>query len=156
DEEAKEVDLRAGPDGARAAAPATTAPASAPAPTQKTSEALQKLLTETDVYMKYGLRDKALEHLKKIFAISPDNLDAHGKVRDIYLKSGENDGAKRTLVTMAKIAITRELQEKARGWLHEALALDANFADAKALLATLPEDVTEEIDEVIEDEVEEV
>ncbi len=153
DEEAKEVDLRA----PNAPAPTPRSPETGevvparPLPAQKPSEALQKLLTETDVYMKYGLRDKALEHLKKIFAIAPDNLDAHAKVRDIYLKSGEIDGAKRTLLTMGKIGIAQDQTERARGWLQEALALDAGFAEAKALIATLPDDMTEEIEEVIED-----
>ena len=46
-----------------------------------TREQLSKLLTETDVYVKYGLHDKALEHLRKIFAVDPENLDAHGFTR---------------------------------------------------------------------------
>ena len=151
DEEAKEVELRATPGAAVAAGAAP--PPTPKGPPAKPSEAMQKLLTETDVYMKYGLRDKALEHLKKIFAIQPENLDAHGKVRDIYVQNGDSDGAKKTLLTMGQIAIARELSDKAREWLTEAVRMEGGSAEAKELLATLPEDVSEEIaeDDFIED-----
>lgn len=46
---------------------------------------VHKLLTETDVYVKYGLHDKALEHLGKVFALEPENVDAHEKAYTIYV-----------------------------------------------------------------------
>ena len=65
--------------------PAAPAPAAAAAPGK---EQFAKLLTETEVYVKYGLHDKALEHLRKIFAVDPENLDAHEKAYHIYVASG--------------------------------------------------------------------
>jgi tetratricopeptide (TPR) repeat protein len=48
-------------------------------------EALQKLMTETDVYVKYGLRDKAIEHLQKVFALKPDHIPGLEKLKSLQL-----------------------------------------------------------------------
>ena len=97
---------RGAPAGATAAMPAyaggsqTSAPqhaqqpqpiVAAPAPQKpKGGDNLGKLLTETDVYVKYGLHDKALEHLRKVFAIDPENIDAHEKAYAIYVASNNH------------------------------------------------------------------
>src|SRR5262249_14272010 len=74
------------PTGAARAQPAPVAAAPPPAPPPPppaaitlSREQIHKLLAETDVYVKYGLHDKALEHLRRIFAVDPENLDAHEK-----------------------------------------------------------------------------
>jgi tetratricopeptide (TPR) repeat protein len=55
-------------------------------------EQLARLLTETDVYMKYGLRDKALEHIQRVFALRPQHVEAHVKLRDIHQAMGNRAG----------------------------------------------------------------
>ncbi|HSN16521.1 MAG TPA: tetratricopeptide repeat protein, partial [Anaeromyxobacteraceae bacterium] len=52
-----------------------------------------KLLSEVEVYVKYGLHPKALDHLKKIFAIQPDNAEALEKAREVHLAAGDVDAA---------------------------------------------------------------
>jgi tetratricopeptide (TPR) repeat protein len=79
-----------------AAAPAPAAPARAagpppappPAPAPVGPETVAKLLTETDVYVKYGLHDKALDHLKKVLAAAPQHAEALEKVREIHAAAG--------------------------------------------------------------------
>jgi pilus assembly protein FimV len=129
-------------------------PAAAPAPVAsslKPQELIAKLLTETDVYVKYGLKDKALDHLKKIFSLTPDNLDAHAKVRDIYVQAGDLDGATTTLVTMATIAQKTGKADLAEGWLKEALKLDPDNDAAQAQLKALSPEEAEIIEDVEED-----
>ncbi|NJK89451.1 MAG: hypothetical protein HC923_08635 [Myxococcales bacterium] len=46
---------------------------------------MQKILSETDVFIRYGLRDKALDHLRTIFGFDPDNIAAYEKIRDLHL-----------------------------------------------------------------------
>ncbi len=67
--------------------PYQPAPRAAPvrAPEAEGRAAIGKLLTETDVYVKYGLHDKALEHLRKVFSVDPENIDAHEKAYHIYV-----------------------------------------------------------------------
>jgi tetratricopeptide (TPR) repeat protein len=52
-----------------------------------------KLLSEVEVYVKYGLHPKALDHLKKIFAIQPDHAEALEKAREVHLAAGDVDAA---------------------------------------------------------------
>ncbi|MFL5312572.1 MAG: tetratricopeptide repeat protein, partial [Myxococcales bacterium] len=49
------------------------------------SSSIPKLLKETDVYIKYGLHDKAQGHLRRILAGDPDHLDARERVKSIAL-----------------------------------------------------------------------
>lgn len=74
--------------------PTAAATASAPAPAAPVSrisaedEQLQRLLTETDVYVKYGLKEKAIEHLQKVFAIRPDHVPALEKLKNLQQAIG--------------------------------------------------------------------
>jgi tetratricopeptide (TPR) repeat protein len=78
--------------GRRAVAPAPAAPRVNPE-----DEQLNRLLTETDVYVKYGLRDKAIEHLDKIFAIRPDHLPALEKLKTLQVQTKQVAAAIGTL-----------------------------------------------------------
>ena len=77
------------------AAPAAMAPRSNPE-----DEAVQRLLTETDVYVKYGLREKAIEHLDKIFALRPEHLPALEKLRTLQNQTKQPAAAYATLKRM--------------------------------------------------------
>ncbi len=48
-------------------------------------------LTEADVYVKYGLIEKAVNHLQKLIASKPDCLPAYEKMRDV-LSAGSRGG----------------------------------------------------------------
>lgn len=64
---------------------------------------IAKLLTETDVYVKYGLHDKALEHLRKVFAVEPENIDAHEKAYAIYVASNNHAQAFEQLLNVLRL-----------------------------------------------------
>ena len=64
---------------------------------------VQKILTETDVYIKYGLKEKALEHLRRVFEIDHENALAYGKMRDIHLSTGNVGQAAEALANMINI-----------------------------------------------------
>jgi pentatricopeptide repeat protein len=98
-----------------AVAPAPAAPARAPsASAAPAPEAVAKLLTETDVYVKYGLHEKALEHLKKVLAIDPDHLEAHERALQLRALRNDRKGAAEEAVQAARIALARGLQDRAR------------------------------------------
>ena len=69
-------------------APVGTAPAAPRRRPAGGAAAIPKLLTETDVYVKYGLHDKALDHLRKVLAIDPELPDAHERARDVHVARG--------------------------------------------------------------------
>ena len=79
---------------------ASTAHPTPPGP--RLSKETAKLLSEADVYVKYGLREKALDHLKKIVELDPDALDAYAKMRDLYLASRDRPRAADALAYMLR------------------------------------------------------
>ena len=107
--------------------PQSAGPAPKPAtPPSRLSEIpssgnLGKLLKETDVYVKYGLHDKALEHLRKIFEADPDNLEGHEKAKAVAAASGRTDEAIEELTTLIRLYTARRdpRAEQARKELRE-------------------------------------
>lgn len=68
-------------------------PVEAPLPPPEdndTERAIQDIITETDVFVRYGLADKALGHLRKVFDLDPDNVLAHEKMRQIHEARGDS------------------------------------------------------------------
>jgi len=68
-----------------AAQPANTAQPSKASGAQQATANLARLLNEVDVYIKYGLTDKALDHLAKIFEAHPKAIEAHEKAAKVHL-----------------------------------------------------------------------
>lgn len=51
-------------------------------------------LTEAEVFAKYGLAEKAAEHLRAVLERAPKNLTAHERLFRILLEEGDVDGAR--------------------------------------------------------------
>ncbi|MBI5548186.1 MAG: tetratricopeptide repeat protein [Deltaproteobacteria bacterium] len=98
-----------------AVAPARAQPA-APRPS---AEQIPRLLTETDVYVKYGLHEKAIEHLKKVFAIDPSSVDAHEKAADLFFNTGNAQAALGSLVKVVQLCIGKGDLDRARAGLQK-------------------------------------
>jgi pilus assembly protein FimV len=63
-------------------------------------------LTEAEVFAKYGLAEKAEEHLRAVLERAPKNLTAHDRLFRVLLEDGEVDAAK--TAAAAYIAILEE------------------------------------------------
>jgi pilus assembly protein FimV len=63
-------------------------------------------LTEAEVFAKYGLAEKAAEHLRAVLDRSPKNLTAHERLFRILLEEGENDAAR--TAAQAYVAVLQE------------------------------------------------
>lgn len=100
-------------------------------------EHLRKLLGETDVYVKYGLFDKALEHLKKIFAVEPENLGAHEKAYQIYVASQHADQAQEQLLNVLRLCARQGEVERAQPYLQVLLDAWPTHPELPAFLAVL-------------------
>jgi len=50
-------------------------------------------MTEAEVFAKYGLSEKAIEHLRAVLGRSPRNVEAHEKLLKVYLEEGDHDNA---------------------------------------------------------------
>ena len=89
------------------------------------ADEISKILTETDVYLKYGLHQKAVEHLRRVFALDPENTEAREKLKEVYLAQGREDEAVEELVKLAE-ALAPSDPERAEAYLREVLSIDGS------------------------------
>ncbi|NOK10340.1 tetratricopeptide repeat protein [Corallococcus exercitus] len=128
---------------AAAAPPSRPAPAAPPAavvpppPAGMSREQLAKLLTETDVYVKYGLHDKALEHLRKVFSVDPENLDAHEKAYHIYVAANNGAQASEQLLNVLRLCTRRADVQRAQPYLATILQENPAHPEVPAFLSVL-------------------
>jgi tetratricopeptide (TPR) repeat protein len=95
-----------------------------------------KIITEADVYLKYGLQEKAIDHLLQVFDSDPHNLDVHLKLREIYVQMGRYRDAARELYILGQMYSEADRRQAAE-FLNEALELDPDNREARMLLGTL-------------------
>jgi tetratricopeptide (TPR) repeat protein len=103
--------IESNPAGAATSSPTTGA--SEPAG----QDQFGKILTETDVYLKYGLFDRALEHLGKIFAVDPENLEAHEKAYQVYAASDSRTQASEQQLNVLRLCTRFGQVERGRPYL---------------------------------------
>jgi len=61
---------------------------------QTLSEAtLKNYLTEAEVYIKYKLYAKAIEHLQMVANLAPDRVEPHMQLKTLYIKNGQPERA---------------------------------------------------------------
>lgn len=101
------------------------------------SDNISKLLTETDVYVKYGLHDKALEHLRKIFAVEPENIDAHEKAYAIYVASNNHAQAFEQLLNVLRLHTRSGDGVRAQPYLAAILQQNPGHPEVPVFLQTL-------------------
>jgi len=118
--------------GMPATAPLAKPATPAPAPVAANVD-VSRMLTEAEVYVKYGLKPKAIEHLKKIVTIDPSSLEAHVRLKDLYAETGDTAAAVSEIVVLAKLAHDAGDAAGVARSLDEALTLDPGHAEALAL-----------------------
>lgn len=110
-------------------------------------EEIAKILNETDVYIKYNLHAKAIEHLQRAFERNPRHVGAREKLKALYLILGKKDDAVLELWSLVEHA---EPGRKRR-YLREILEIDPRNARAAGELGERlppePEEATSGIDE---------
>lgn len=94
------------------------------------SEPIAKILSECDVYIKYNLHHKAIEHLQHVFERQPNHVEAREKLKALYLIVGHRDKAILELWLLAEHAGPGH----ARRYLREILELDPSNARARHML----------------------
>ncbi|MCU0701908.1 MAG: hypothetical protein MUC96_35845 [Myxococcaceae bacterium] len=101
------------------------------------NDSLGKLLTETDVYVKYGLHDKALEHLRKVFAVDPENIDAHEKAYAIYVASNNHAQAAEQLLNVLRLHTRGGDKARAQPYLATMLQQNPGHPEVPVFLQAL-------------------
>ena len=102
-----------GPDFARGASSAG----------EEHADEIAKILTETDVYIKYGLHQKAIDHLRRVFALDPENLEARERLKDVLVSQGREREAIAELMKLAEATAPGD-PDRAEQYLKEVVAID--------------------------------
>ncbi len=70
---------------------------------ETTHEKLRDALTETDVYVKYGMIDKAIAHVMTLAQRDPNDVAVQLKLKDLYVSQGDTRAAADTCRRVAEI-----------------------------------------------------
>ncbi|MEO6950368.1 MAG: tetratricopeptide repeat protein [Polyangia bacterium] len=100
------------------------------APADVVSEEIAKILGETDVYIKYNLHAKAIDHLQRVFERQPRHVAAREKLKALYITVGRKDDAIKELWALSENAE----QGRARRYVREIYELDPSNARAAKVL----------------------
>lgn len=95
---------------------------------EEDSDEIVKILTETDVYVKYGLNQKAIDHLRRVFEIDERNLEARERLQDILLSEGRESEAIAELMLLAEHSVVSS-SDQATEYLRKILSLDGGNRD---------------------------
>jgi tetratricopeptide (TPR) repeat protein len=93
--------------------------------------------TEAEVFMKYGLLEKAKGQLRLILERYPRHAASHGKLKEIYVGEGDRGKAVDACLALADLEKGRGEDEKARDFINEAIRIDPGNARAVASAASL-------------------
>jgi tetratricopeptide (TPR) repeat protein len=127
---------------------------------ETTHERLRDALTETDVYVKYGMLDKAIAHVKSLAKRDPDDVAVQLKLKELYATQGDTRSAAETCRRLAEIygvmgqeadreAALREAEE-----LHpEAAAIEPIPAEASMGAADVVADAVTDVTREAGDEI---
>jgi tetratricopeptide (TPR) repeat protein len=95
-----------------------------------------RLIAEADIFVKYGLKQKALAHLQSAAQFDPLNIEVHARLRDLYTEMGDGVSASRHSTTAAEI-ISPTDPESALAEVTHALQLDPSNEAGIALYTQL-------------------
>lgn len=98
---------------------------------------VDKMLTEADIYIKYGLRDKAIEHLDRVLLAHPNHREAQSRYRKVLQAAGDTQGGQARLLLMAQQAEAQGHMALATGDVQALLQVDPKHTEGQALLRRL-------------------
>lgn len=144
-----DIEVDVGPSARHPTDSSTSSPPStAAAPVSKDPDRnytiIDQILTESDVYVKYGLKSKAIEHIRKIFARNPTHRDARSRHKDLLLDTGAIDAALDELMVMAANAVQAGQIGDAINDVREVLRYQNDHVQAQELLTELTQNRSDE------------
>lgn len=92
---------------------------------------VKDLFVEAEVYVKYGLIDKAIDQYQKALSAQPGNLEGHAQLKDLLQSQGKLPEAAKVCLSMASIYKAREDIESYTLLIEEARTLDPNSSQIK-------------------------
>jgi tetratricopeptide (TPR) repeat protein len=91
----------------------------------------QEHQVEAEIYLKYGIYDKAVDHLNRVLEISPQDIEAHQQLKEIYLHRGDQEAVVKECLILAQFLEEEGRISEATSEIEEILRIDPEHADAK-------------------------
>ncbi|UJR81213.1 tetratricopeptide repeat protein [Sandaracinus amylolyticus] len=89
---------------------------------------IAKLLTECEVFLRYGLKQKVLDQLRRVLEIEPGHVEARERLKDMLIDRGEIAAAIDELIVLSDLFADRPAV--ALLYVRQALELDPDHAGA--------------------------
>ena len=124
---------------AQAAAPSPAEGGAVPVPVRASTSGpypddVSRIVSEAEVFVKYGLGERAVDHLRRVFAIEPQHRGARERLASVLAQIGRKGEAAAELVAVARQLRAAADETGARSALEQALALDPDSAEAARML----------------------
>ncbi len=87
------------------------------------STQIRRLVGESEVFARYGLKEKVIANLNEVLNLDPNHIEARKRLRDLYLDVGNTMEALTQLLMLAELEKATD-PSAAAGYLREVLALD--------------------------------
>lgn len=97
------------------------------------AEVIREQLTEAEVFLKYGLTEKAIAELQSILKKLPDHIHAHQKLIAIYKNQKKTDKLVRQILKLAQVFQDQGDEETYETLVEEARAVDPSHKALHAL-----------------------
>jgi len=94
-------------------------------------------MTEADVFVKYGLADRAIEQLLAVTSRFPTYPPAHEKLKEIHMEAGNREGARDAMVLLVRAHLAGNAVDAAVEVLDELSRFDPGCAEIPGLKALL-------------------
>ncbi|HVR64577.1 MAG TPA: tetratricopeptide repeat protein, partial [Polyangia bacterium] len=108
------------------------APGAAPSASPPANPDVSRIMAETEVFVKYGLLDRAVDHLRRVFEMQPHDLPAREKLSAVLAQLGRKTEAAAELLHMANQLAPSDRAAAAK-LAARALELDPTSDRARAL-----------------------
>ncbi len=93
-----------------------------------------RILSEAEVFVKYGLGERAVDHLRRVFTIEPQHRGARERLASVLAQIGRKNEAAAELVAVARQLRAAADETAARAAAEQALALDPGNTEAARIL----------------------
>jgi tetratricopeptide (TPR) repeat protein len=105
-------------------------------PSERSPGEAGRLLGEAEIFLKYGLRSKAMAHMARALELEPDAPEVIARVRDFYAALNDGNGVFRLTLRLAELLAEHD-PSTAYQEVSRALELDPEHAAARALYERL-------------------
>ena len=98
---------------------------------------LEEGMVEAELYLKYGMEDKAEEKLRDLAARAPGRVDLHRKLRDLYQRRGDRPAWVREQLRIAEFLLREGRENEALRAYESILEVDPGHAEARQAIRHL-------------------